>query len=120
MIDKWNDVEYRAHISESVSRSNKRGYVSGERKCALSHDSVVKGILNAQSEGSRQKRIQTFEHINHQQGEKNSQFGTCWIWHEIVGNKKCKCHLLPEYIEQGWFKGRKLNAQVPQLAEGAA
>jgi len=20
----------------------------------------------------------------------NSQFGTCWIWHELIGNKKCK------------------------------
>jgi group I intron endonuclease len=39
-------------------------------------------------------------------GNRNSQFGTCWIYHPLVGNKKCQKKLLPEYIEQGWFKGR--------------
>lgn len=40
------------------------------------------------------------------QGSKNSQFGTCWIFHELIGNKKCKKDLLPFYIDQGWIKGR--------------
>lgn len=39
-------------------------------------------------------------------GERNSQFGTCWIYHELIGNKKCKKDLLPFYIDQGWIKGR--------------
>jgi hypothetical protein len=42
-----------------------------------------------------------------QAGLMNSQFGTCWIYHELVGNKKCKKDLLPEFIEQGWMKRRK-------------
>lgn len=41
-------------------------------------------------------------------GIMNSQFGTCWISHELVGSKKCSKELLPEYIEQGWIKGRNL------------
>ena len=42
----------------------------------------------------------------YQKGQGNSQFGTCWISHELIGSKKCKIDLIPEYIEQGWFKGR--------------
>ena len=52
------------------------------------------------------KRKITYAEKCHQQGSKNSQFGTCWIYHELVGNKKCKLILLPEYLEQGWVKGR--------------
>ena len=39
-------------------------------------------------------------------GDGNSQFGTCWIYHDLIGNKKCKKDLLPFYIDQGWIKGR--------------
>jgi hypothetical protein len=42
----------------------------------------------------------------HQLGVNNSQYGTCWIYHELIGNKKIKKDFLPEYIEQGWIKGR--------------
>lgn len=45
---------------------------------------------------------------NKRTGIKNSQHGTCWIYHELVGNKKCKKDLLPLYIDQGWSLGRKL------------
>jgi hypothetical protein len=41
-----------------------------------------------------------------QSGTGNSQYGSCWIHHELIGNKKCKKYLLPEFIEQGWVKGR--------------
>lgn len=55
------------------------------------------------------KRKESFKQIKHQQGSNNNQFGTCWIWHELIGSKKCKKELLPLYIDQGWFKGRNLN-----------
>ena len=44
----------------------------------------------------------------HQKGTGNSQFGTCWISHELVGSKKCNKELLPMYIDQGWVKGRNI------------
>jgi hypothetical protein len=60
----------------------------------------------------RPHSIETKEKIGkanseHQTGSGNSQFGTCWIQHELLGTRKCKKELLPEYIEQGWIKGRK-------------
>jgi hypothetical protein len=40
-------------------------------------------------------------------GEKNSQYGTCWITKEGI-NKKIKIDELDFYIENNWIKGRKL------------
>ena len=42
-----------------------------------------------------------------QKGEKNSQFGTCWIT-KNGENKKIKKELLEDYINDGWIKGRKI------------
>ena len=53
------------------------------------------------------RRKARFKDIGHSVGEKNSQFGTCWIFHELVGNKKCDKNLLPLFLDQGWIKGRK-------------
>ncbi len=55
-----------------------------------------------------QKQKETFIVKQHQAGEKNSQFGTCWIRHSEHGNKKIKKEELDSYLEQGWIKGRKL------------
>ena len=40
-------------------------------------------------------------------GERNSQYGTCWIYKGAV-NKKIKKEFLTDYLEAGWIKGRKL------------
>lgn len=67
----------------------------------------LKGCSAAQSPEAKEKRKETLKRIGHQQGGKNSSYGTCWISHELMGTRKCKKELLPEYIEQGWIKGRK-------------
>jgi hypothetical protein len=41
-----------------------------------------------------------------QSGTKNSQHGTCWIFHDCFGIKKVKKELIDEYIFQGWFLGK--------------
>ncbi len=41
-----------------------------------------------------------------QLGEKNSQYGTCWITKEGV-NKKIKKEEINNYLCKGWYKGRK-------------
>ena len=42
-----------------------------------------------------------------QLGEKNSQYGTCWI-HNDKENKKIQKEELNKYINLGWIKGRKM------------
>ena len=45
----------------------------------------------------------------HQQGEKNSQYGTCWIMNEkLKKNKKIKKCDFNSYLKEGWVKGRKM------------
>ena len=56
---------------------------------------------------SRAKRKATYQKIGHSQGEKNSQFGTCWIYND-QGNKKIKKEELDIYLAQGYNKGRKI------------
>lgn len=42
-----------------------------------------------------------------QKGERNSQFGTCWI-HNEVESKKIKKEELDSFLSKGWIKGRKI------------
>lgn len=44
----------------------------------------------------------TYKEIGHQQGEKNSQYGTMWITNGI-DNKKIKKE---GFVPEGWYKGR--------------
>lgn len=41
-----------------------------------------------------------------QLGDKNSQYGTSWVWHELVGAVKVKRELVPLLIEQNWILGK--------------
>ena len=56
---------------------------------------------------TKEKMSLSHKKNNDQQGEKNSQYGTCWIYN----NKECikiKKDQLEEYISKGWIKGRKM------------
>lgn len=54
-----------------------------------------------------EKVKKTLKEIKHQQGEKNSQYGTCWVMKDNE-NKKIKKEELDTYIQMGWIKGRKI------------
>lgn len=58
-------------------------------------------------EESKQKMKEAHKLNKHQQGEKNSQYGTCWVMKEGI-NKKIKKEELEKYLENGWLKGRKM------------
>jgi hypothetical protein len=58
-------------------------------------------------EETKIKMKTAFKKINHQQKEKNSQFGTYWI-HNDEENKKIKKEELNLFLEQGWIKGRNM------------
>lgn len=50
-----------------------------------------------------EKKKKTFEERQHQQGEKNSQFGSMWISNGLETKKVKNTHPIPE----GWHRGRK-------------
>lgn len=59
------------------------------------------------SEKRKEQLKKTLKEIGHQQGEKNSQYGTCWITKDGV-NKKIKKEDLSFFEIDGWIKGRKM------------
>ena len=87
--DKFNKYYY-------VSIDDPR-YLSGELKPSFS------GKKHKQE--TKEKWKETYKNIKHQQGEKNSQYGTCWITKEGE-NKKIKKEELEIFEQQGWKKGR--------------
>ena len=98
-----NDTEFRTTDSGIKSKRAKARHASGEL-VGFTREQNIEFSKRAQSKEAKEKRAKTRKETNFQQGDKNSQFGTTWIWHELIGNKKVKKILLPEYIEQGWFK----------------
>lgn len=47
------------------------------------------------------------KHKDIHKGERNSQYGTCWVRNE-EGNKKIRKEELDKYLEMGYVKGRKM------------
>jgi len=55
-----------------------------------------------------EKTINKLKGHDRQQGYKNSQFGTCWVFKADEGNKKIKKEKLDSYLSAGWIKGRRI------------
>lgn len=58
------------------------------------------------SEAANEKRNRTFAEINHQVGERNSQFGKMWITNGVENKKILKTDVIPD----GWNRGRIMKA----------
>ena len=105
-----NDLEFVQQRSESLSRAmrdkHKRGvykYWTMERQLEVSRLALT--------EASRAKRLESFKEIGHQQGEKNSQFGTMWITDGLKSTRISKEDTIPE----GWRKGRIIKQKLISL-----
>lgn len=68
-------------------------------------DRAKKASDLALSDEARAKRSATFASIGHAQGEKNSQYGTCWV-NDGKTDKKIKKENIESYLETGWVRGR--------------
>lgn len=63
------------------------------------------------SQETKDKLKDIYKKTKHQQGEKNSQYGTCWI---LKGDicKKIKKDELDIYLKDGWIRGRKIKNKI--------
>lgn len=76
-------------------------YLSGELVCIWTNRKHKSETCN--------KIKQTMSEHKHQQGQKNSQFGKCWIHNvERKENIKVKKEDIEQYLKDGWVKGRKM------------
>ncbi len=98
LIEKlFNDLDYRNRFCKNVSNGLKKRLETephnwtGRNHKQDSKDKI--GLANSIS----------------QKGERNSQFGKCWIHNiELKQSKSIKKEDLNFYLTEGWIKGRKL------------
>jgi hypothetical protein len=99
----WNDPEWKNNAIKRASNRFKKFWKEGKLKPLNWSGRVHKPE-------TIEKMKKTHVERNHQQGEKNSQFGTCWIYNvEQKVSKKVKIEELQNYVENGWLKGRKMS-----------
>ena len=88
-------------------KNNKYYYVSVDDERYKRGELVPIWKNRKHKEETKEKMKNVFKKNKHQQGEKNSQYGTCWITKEGV-NKKIKKEEINLYLQEGWIKGRKI------------
>ncbi len=93
-----NDSVFREKIRNIRSAHAKKLHANG----AYSY----KGFIG-KTHSEETKLIIGLSSSNHQKGEGNSQFGTCWM-HNESKNIKIKKDELDLYLSSGWTKGRKM------------
>ena len=106
--EQYNKDEYETPSTNKVTVRDKSGkfyLVSKNDPRYLSGELVVVWKNKHHSNETKQKMHETHLKNHHQQGEKNSQFGTCWI-HNDEKSIKIKKEQLDEYISNSWIKGR--------------
>lgn len=96
-LNLFKDPEYQKQHAEKIS--NRLKEVGFDPRTFLG---------KAHSEETKRKISETLKLNGLQKGERNSQFGTCWIYNlELKENKKIKIEELNNWIDKGWTKGRK-------------
>lgn len=94
----WNNPEFRERNRERMIEQNKR----------LRNLGVLKNPPNwkGKNHSEESKKKIGEKNSTRQKGERNSQYGTCWIYHIEFGNKKVNKNNIDEYLSNGWVKGR--------------
>jgi hypothetical protein len=101
MRKKLEDPIWRKNFSEKMSNSMKESILSGKFT-----PFNWKGRQHKEETKSRMKETRATRRPGI--GDKNSQFGTCWI-HNETEVKKIKKEDLETYLNSNWKKGRKIN-----------
>lgn len=117
-LELHNDEEwYKNFISKRSAGRKKyfetadRQIISEQRKKAIQTNIERYGKKPFEGQKHSEETIKRIKEIyketKHNQGIKNSQFGTCWVYNE-EGNLKIKIDRLEEYLSLGYTKGRKM------------
>lgn len=104
MNEYWSTPEGKKHLSEKMKDKwkdpNHRNIVSKKLKGNKS--------FTGMSHSEESKRKIGISNSKSQSGEKNSQYGTCWIFNEdLKESKRIKKFELENWISKGWKKGAK-------------
>ena len=108
---RWLDPNWIEQQSKRKTRQNKQLIKEGRLK-SWKENYSWKGKKH--SEETKAKMRDSLK--GKQSGNKNSQFGTCWIYHGEYGNKKIKIESIQDYLDQGWIRRRKLKGDFSLIA----
>lgn len=99
LIKRWrNDREFGEAQSRRISEQNEKLHREGKMKVPN---------WQGKSPSLSHRASMSIAMASAQKGEKNSQFGTVWIFHPVEKrNLKARPDQLAEYLKQGWCKGR--------------
>jgi hypothetical protein len=100
------DPTWVQKFSHSCSESNKESYLNGTRQATGFHISQEKMVELSKTDEALKKRRDSLRKIDHQQGEKNSQYGTCWVTKD-GHTLKVKLQCLDTLVFLGYRRGRK-------------
>jgi hypothetical protein len=76
---------------------------------SMNNPEIVRMLVKkANSPEAIAKKKATWQKTGRGKAEKNSQFGTCWITHSKLGNKKISKNDLDKFLILGYTKGRKI------------
>ena len=76
---------------------------------SMTNPEIVKDLCRrANSPEAIAKKKETWKKTGRGKGNKNSQFGTCWVTHSELGNKKISKDDLNKFLSLGYTKGRKI------------
>jgi hypothetical protein len=103
----YKDPSFRLRLSEGVKRS-----LPTRKTATYSEESRRRSLAPFQKGNtaeSIEKKKQTWKLTGRGKGEKNSQYGTCWITNGVE-NKKIQKTDLENYLAQGYIKGRKMQS----------
>ena len=104
-----NKKKYSIHSTNKVLVKDNKGnffQVCKDDERLITGELVLFWKNRKHTQETKNKISDTFKKNKHQQGEKNSQYGTCWVMKGEV-SKKIKKDDLDTYINDGWIKGRK-------------
>lgn len=91
----WYTKDNKQKVSESLKKRHAEGRYKNIPRNGF------KGKQHSEETIKKLKQSHTGKHV----GDKNSQYGTCWINRDGTYKKICK-NLLNDYISEGWTVGR--------------
>jgi hypothetical protein len=101
------DPVWMKNKNKKISNAVKLAYKEG--RVNIRYDCFYDWTGKKHKSESIEKMKYTHKLNGHQQGEKNSCYGTCWIYNTNEKcNKKIKKEELNGWISRGWIKGRKM------------
>jgi hypothetical protein len=114
-IYQQNKHLYKTSMTDKITvKDNKGNYFVVDKNDSRYLNGELRGtFFNRKHTEETKEKMRIFHQTKKPQlGEKNSQYGTCWIYKIDENNKpiniKIKKEKLDEYLNDGWIKGRKI------------